>query len=33
LKFENTPPRTIGTIISLVSLLSLPLWFLKKRLG
>lgn len=33
LKFVNTPPRTAGNLISLTALLSLPLWFLKKRIG
>jgi hypothetical protein len=32
LKFENTLPRTIGNWVSLLSLFSLPIWLLKKRL-
>jgi hypothetical protein len=33
LRFTNTPVRSWGNIISLLALLSTPLWFLKKSIG
>jgi len=33
LRFQNTLPRTVGNWTSLLSLVTLPIWFLKKRLG